>query len=264
MASIKSKGKKEMTMSSRKAIFCMLYVRSRHGRLSDEQKVRVASAFDTSDTTVKRIFRTAISNMRAHLSSEETIENIERLHKLRTHSLPLVEFPDEVFDTDKKGTVGRKRKYDREALVELTENTPRNERGTYRNHAAALDVNAMTSWRMVNQEKIFDVLTSNIKPSLTAANTYERFQWALSWIDDRSMYRNERHDLVFEDLMFVVHVDERWFDKKKYHGRSLSPRTRRSHIVLPNTRATLRRLCSSAPKPVQDMTHTGNSPGMAR
>ena len=230
MLSIKTKGKKELTMSSRKSIFCMLYDRSRAGRLSDEQKVRVATAFETSQTTVKRVFRKAISNMEAHLESEETNINMEKLHLLSTHSLPLTEFPDHVFEPNKKGVVGRKRKYDRDALVELTENTPHNERGTYRNHASAVDVSAMTSWRMVNQEKVFEVVTANIKPSLTASNQYERFQWALSWIDDRSMYRNDRHDLVYEDLMDVVHVDEKWFDKEKVSRRViLTNREKRPH-----------------------------------
>ena len=115
-------------MSSRKSIFCMLYIRSKEWRISGEQKVRVATAFDTSETTVKGIFRTAISNMEAHLCGEETVENMESLHKLSNHSLPLTEFPDHVFVSKKIGTVGRKRKYDRDALVELTENTPRNKR----------------------------------------------------------------------------------------------------------------------------------------
>ena len=89
MSLIKVRGKGELTMSSRKSIFCMLYDRSKDGRVSDVQKVRVATAFDTSQTTVKRIFRTAISNMEAHLQANETVENMEKLHKLSTHSLPL-------------------------------------------------------------------------------------------------------------------------------------------------------------------------------
>ena len=208
-------------MSSRKSIFCMLYDRSKDGRVSDVQKVRVATAFDTSQTTVKRIFCTAISNMmmEAHLQANETVENMEKLHKLSTHSLPLVEFPDDVFETKKKGTVGRKRKYDREALVELTMNTPHNERGTHLNHAAAIGVSKTQSWRLVKEEKLFEVHSSVVKPTLTASNEYERFQWALSWIDDRSMYRIQRNELVFEDLMDVVHVDEKWFDKLKVSRR---------------------------------------------
>ena len=202
-------------MSSRKSIFCMLYDNSKEGRISDEQKVRVARAFDTSKSSVKRIFRSSISNMRAHLESTETQENIEKLHILDSHKLPLTEFPDSCFAVNKKGVVGRKRKYDREALNELTENTPHNERGTHRAHGSALGVSAMTSWRIVNEEKVMEVIASNIKPALTASNQYERFQWALSFIDDRSMYRNDRHELVYEDLMDVVHVDEKWFFKDK-------------------------------------------------
>ena len=212
---MKVKGKQELTMSSRKSIFCMLYDGSKEGRISDVQKVRVATAFDTSQTTVKRIFRTAISNMEAHLCRDASLENMEKLHKLSTHSLSLLEFPDEVFENNKRGIVGRKRKYDRQELVELTLNTPHNERGTHQNHAAAVGISKTQSWRLVNEEKVFEVQSSNIKPTLTAANEYERFQWSLSWIDDRSMYRNERHDLVYEDLMDVVHIDEKWFDKCK-------------------------------------------------
>ena len=80
----------------------------------------------------------------------------------------------------------------------------------------------MTSWRLVNEEKLFKSVGNNIKPALTAANQYERFQWALSWIDERSVARhceNGKGDLVYQDLMDVVMIDEKNFFKDKVKRR---------------------------------------------
>ena len=226
MLRIKQKGKKELTMSSRKAIFCMQYDRVKFGMVPREHKVRVAAAFDTSESTVKRIFRKTVLNMRANLEARKpTHHNIERLHQLSLHQLPLSEFPNSVFETD-KSNCGRKRKYDREQLMELTANMEHNTRGTYRDHAAGLGVSRMTSWRLVNKEKLFQSVGNNIKPALTAANQYERFQWALSWLDERSMARNvewingnPEGDLVYQDMMDVVMIDEKNFFKDKIKRR---------------------------------------------
>lgn len=113
MLRIKSKGKPELTMTSRKAVFCMLYSRANNGRISDEQKVRVARAFDKSESAVRRVFCTTVKNMEARLEAEGTMEAIESLHLLRESKLPLADFTDDVFESNKKGNCGRKRKYDR-------------------------------------------------------------------------------------------------------------------------------------------------------
>ena len=127
MFNIKKKGKKELSMSSRKAAFCMMYDRSKFGQVPTSQKVRVAAAFDTSESTVKRLFRTTVSNMEAHLEQPKpTHHNIERLHNLSLHKLPLYEFPNSVFQS-KKSHCGAKRKFDRDELVALTESMSHNE-----------------------------------------------------------------------------------------------------------------------------------------
>ena len=193
-------------MSSRKAIFCMAYDKVQFGMIPLKQKVRIAEAFGTSEFTVKRIFRKTNLNMRAHLEScKPTRHNIERLHLLSINQLPLAEFPDSVFETDKKNNCGRKRKFDRDELKDLTTNMDHNSRGTYRDHGAGIGVSRMTSWRLVNKEQLFKACSNNIKPALTAANQYWRFQWALSWINGRSMARREE-DLVFQDMLDTVMI----------------------------------------------------------
>ena len=53
------------------------------------------------------------------LAHSDEMENIERMHLLTTHSLPLrSEFPDEVFLSSKESNCGVKKKFNHDALVE--------------------------------------------------------------------------------------------------------------------------------------------------
>ena len=92
--------------------------------------------------------------------------------------LPLSMFPDFVFSSKKKGSVGRKKKYDRQVLADLTVNVPWNERGTFHSHAAQIGVSAMTSWRLCQTED-FGVIHSSLKPTLTEENMNQRVQYCL-------------------------------------------------------------------------------------
>lgn len=218
------KGSKELTMSSRKGIFCLLFMGCSNGQINHGQIVRVATAFNVNRATVKRVWAQTLSNMEAHLLGEmvEEMTTMELLHLLFIRKLNLSQFPDHVFNPNKKGVVGRKRVIDREAIVAATMEIPHNKRGTLRDHAAACNISHVSSWRMVNKEKIFNVVSSVIKPTLTAANEYERFQWCMSWVDMRSFFRkcmDQEDSLQFADMLDHVHIDEKWFKKTKVNRK---------------------------------------------
>ena len=62
------------------------------------------------------------ANMEAHLakqaesSPEFEFEAMEQLHAFWNRKLPIVMIPDHLFDSNKKGVVGREKQFDRKAL----------------------------------------------------------------------------------------------------------------------------------------------------
>ena len=154
-------GSKELSVLNKKTIFTLLYMgcqeRDEKTPLSN-QFVRVSEAFSVQPRTIRRVWRQIDANMEAHLveqaesSPEFEFEAMEQLHDFWNRKLPIVIIPDHLFDSNKKGVVGRKKQFDRKALVELTVNASPNERGTYRSHAAALDISRSLSWKLVKQD----------------------------------------------------------------------------------------------------------------
>jgi hypothetical protein len=205
-----NKRKREATLVDRKAIFAMLLVHVQDGELKRGSFVRVADAFGMSDDTVRRIWRTTLSNMQAHLASQPHVETQLLLDSL---SLPLNRFPDHVFDSNKKANCGRKRILDRQVLAERTANLPLNERSTHRNHAAALGISLKSSWNLLNEKNpALKVVTSDIKPALTDKNKKERLIYCFSFVDPRAVTtRNRRDEWQFREMFDEVHIDEKWF-----------------------------------------------------
>ena len=115
----------------------MLWIGCKHGKCEHGQKVKLALEFSVAPRTVSRVWDTILSVMEAHLTNNLMFPELEQFD---SRMLPIRQFPDHVFDSLKKGVVGRKKTHDREVLAELALNVPVTERGTYRNLAAELKV----------------------------------------------------------------------------------------------------------------------------
>ena len=209
----KGQKKSELTYKDRKACFGMLLITCRVGRPSHGSFVSVAKQFGAHPRTVRRLWERVISNMETHLEKEEDYEGIILLDQ---KTLPLTVFPDEVF-LSKRSNSGRKKKYDREKLGQLTKVLPLSERGTYSNLAANLNVAKTTAWRLQNDG--FTAISSALKPSLTEEQKITRVQYCLSFIDKRSYGLRNEHEYQFTDMMADVHVDEKWFFLTRDHRR---------------------------------------------
>jgi hypothetical protein len=213
----RKKRRKELTLNDRKACFAMLLMHASNGLLKRGSFVSTARKFGVSSHCVKRVWRAVISNMQAHLEEQDDHFNFVRLEEL---VLPLCMFPDKVFLSNKFGKVGKKKKINRVELAEATARLPLNERGTYRNHAAALNISKSSSHRILKEEKKLRIVSSDIKPSLTEENKYKQFEFCLSFIDKRSMVvTRSEHDWQYSTMYADVHVDEKWFFLTKAQRR---------------------------------------------
>ena len=129
--------------------------------------MKVATQFNVAPRTISRVWEHTCSVMEAHLC--ETMET-DDLTLFDTKMLPLIRFPDHVFETRKKGRVGKKKVHDRHILKEMTENIPTTERGTCRDLASQLIVSKDTVHRMIVKEQSFRVHLSSLKPLLNQKN----------------------------------------------------------------------------------------------
>jgi hypothetical protein len=206
-----SKGvrKEDHSVANRKAIFAMLLLHVQDGALKRGSFVRVAEHVGTSVDAVRKIWRAVLLNMEAHLAADDNPDPLLLLDEL---SLPLSKFPDHVFENN-RSNCGRKRKYDRVVLAERTAQLPLNERSTHRNHAAALGISVKTSWTLANEKNSsLRIVTSDIKPALTAENKKNRLIYALSFVDPRVVTtRYSPNEWQFREMFEDVHVDEKWF-----------------------------------------------------
>jgi hypothetical protein len=200
------KGKKELSLNDRKAIFALLWVACKHGKIEHGKKMSVAKQFQVAPKTVTRVWEQILSVMQAHLIKELMFEELQQFDNCM---LPLVGmFPDHVFEAGKKGKVGRK-KADRRVLAEKTLNVPIQEKGTIRNLASQLDVSKDTVHRMIG-EGVFRVHSNSIKPLLTEKAKEKGYTHCVDKIDPSSINKEEWQ---YVGMFDEVHVDEKWFDK---------------------------------------------------
>jgi hypothetical protein len=115
---------KELTLSDRKALFASPYVTCKEGKVEHGQKVRSALKFSVAPKTVSRVWEGICSVMENSLVEKMELEQLQ-LFEQRT--LLLRQFPDRVFESRKKGRVGKKRVHDHNVLKERTMNVPLND-----------------------------------------------------------------------------------------------------------------------------------------
>jgi hypothetical protein len=108
-------------------MFGILWMSCKDGKIAHGQKVKVTGSFNVAPRTVSRLWDDVCSVMEAHLIKHMELEG---LHLVDERTLPLIQFPNYVFESKKKGNVGRKKKLDRQVLKELAQNVPLNDRGT--------------------------------------------------------------------------------------------------------------------------------------
>ena len=89
------------------------------GEVKAEHFVRVEETVGCPRRRLKRMWSAVLSNMQTHLDNHENEYLQPVLHLLNT-SLPVSMFPDSIFQSNKMGVCGRKKKHDREALKEAT------------------------------------------------------------------------------------------------------------------------------------------------
>jgi hypothetical protein len=124
----------------------------------------------------------------------------------------------------RKGKCGRKAK-DYSAELSRIPELPLNRRGTIRGLAHALGVPQTTLFQKLKSKEVLRV-SSAVRPRLTEDNKLARLTFCLSKI---------KPDGFFEDMMDVVHVDEKWFYLQQ---------TKRSYYLSPNEPAP-HRTCQS-------------------
>jgi hypothetical protein len=108
---------------------------------------------------------------------------LEQLQLFEQRTLPLRLFPNHVFQSRKKGSVGKKQVHDQIVLKERTLNVPLNDRGTYPQSPTD---NLKVSKHLIHnlaKEGVLSVHSSAIKPYLTDENKKEGFKWCLEKLD---------------------------------------------------------------------------------
>jgi hypothetical protein len=205
--SSKEKQYKELTLSDRKALFASLYVTCKDGKVEHGQKMRSALRFDVAPKTVSRVWEDICSVMEAHLVEHMELEHLQ-LFEQRT--LPLRMFPDHVFQSRKKGRVGKKRVHDRNVLRERIMNVPLNDRGTYQNLAEQINVSIRTVRNLLTEGDLC-VHTSALKPYLTDENKKIRLSWCMEKMDLGAAMLEKPWQ--YQEMFDEVHVDEKWFNE---------------------------------------------------
>jgi hypothetical protein len=126
--------------------------------------------------------------------------------------LPLRQFPDHVYDSLKKGVVGRKKVYNCEVLAERALNVPLTERDTYRNLTVKLNVSKNTVAKLL-KEGVFSVHYSHVKPVLSETHMELQMKFCMERIDVRSLSEDPDVAWQYVDMYDEVYVDEKWFDE---------------------------------------------------
>lgn len=145
-------------MLQRKTAFAQLLLLVKDGALPHGSFVRVARNELMAPKRVERLWKPVVEKMRQHIAAQgDQFPDFDG----NVAKLPLHRFPNEIFGGNKKGVVGRK----------------------LRGYAKALGISHQTVHRLLKKEKIFRSASSALKPSLTDTNKWERYEWALSWIE---------------------------------------------------------------------------------
>eukprot|EP00956_Cyclotella_meneghiniana_P000520 scaffold571_cov34-Cyclotella_meneghiniana.AAC.2 len=115
------------------------------------------------------------------------------------------------FRINRSGTSGRKHKYTADGLVQATRNVPLVKRRTLRSLSHHSNIPRSTLHNYLRRG-LLKRATSSIKPALKQSNIQRRLNYCRAKVEA---------DGNFNDLMYDVHVDEKWFfvqriDEKYY------------------------------------------------
>ena len=167
--------RKQLTVQQRQAILQALIERSEDGILKRGSINAVAGQFNVSRLTVSNLWK----------RGKESIASGNQYMDI----------------SSRKSRCGRKRKDYTEELRGIV-NVPLNQRSTVRSTAAALSIPTTTLFRNIKSGEIRSH-TNSVKPFLTEQNMRARIEFCMSNI-------NVQRGL-FNDMMDVIHVDEKWF-----------------------------------------------------
>lgn len=169
--------KKNLSNEERVDIFQTLLRKSENGKLKNGELSIVASSFGVCSKTISRIWKRGLRLM----VNGSTVDVSSRI-------------------------LGKKGRQKVEIDVSRVANIPKRRRKTIRSLAYALDMSKTTLHKRV-KEGALRKHTNVVKPHLTDANKIRRLNFCLSKIHPQGNLTNP----LFEDMMDVVHIDEKWF-----------------------------------------------------
>lgn len=169
--------KKNLSNEERVDIFQTLLRKSENGKLKKGELSIVASSFGVCSKTISRIWKRGLRLM----VNGSTVDVSSRI-------------------------LGKKGRQKVEIDVSRVANIPKRRRKTIRSLAYALDMSKTTLHKRV-KEGALRKHTNVVKPHLTDANKIRRLNFCLSKIHPQGNLTNP----LFEDMMDVVHIDEKWF-----------------------------------------------------
>ena len=215
---------KELTASDRKSIFAALLPFCQNGTLLKGSFVTVADNLGLNSRRVASVWYSVMSNIEESLCNHKSAEEgLDTMLRILDGTFPFNSIPDSVYRTGKPGTVGSKRKYDREELEERMETIPLNKRGTFRDLASGLDISHTTAFDLLKEGSIRSI-TSVVKPSLTEEQKLLRYHFCCDMVNLDSVQRaytrgsgRWRYGAMFNR----VFVDESWFNETDVKRRYL-------------------------------------------
>jgi DNA invertase Pin-like site-specific DNA recombinase len=176
-----SKMKREMTDDERKEAFTMLEMMMKNGKLQHGSFTIVAKKFGVHVSTISRIWA---RGRRAHADGLNKKPDVRSL----------------------KFNRGRLPKYIKDDFDHDMQLLPLSKRKTLRSLASSLGLSLTTTHRMVSHDDSTVYRhKSSLKPSLTEQNKADRVTFCFDFVREHGRMR------LFDEMLDIVHVDEKWF-----------------------------------------------------
>lgn len=173
--------RKNLTNDERRAAFRILQGSLKNHKLPNGAFTRTAKLFSVAPSTISRLWSQGING------DSDKENNV---------------------DSRMKGNVGRKKVYGN--VGEMIKKIPLHQRKRIRSISAALHIPQTTVFRRLKAKEI-KAHSSSVKPFLTEENKNSRVHFIMTHID--------RSSGLFNPMLNVIHIDEKWFNLTEAAGR---------------------------------------------